>query len=272
MDVPEFAFIIPVAPKHFEYLARFLRSNPWKNTFVVFSSIDNYNNFECKDKCIPLFASCEEGSVVNYKKFEGLKQAVKAGGFKYFIVCDAEVEVVASNFNTSTIMTSLDRFFENKTIFAGDIANSKVGRQILPVVMAGSIYIFKNKDDQNKLMDLTNNFRLYTWWSDIPVYAAEHLAAFFDSIDESRLSHESFDHLVYQYYLLLYHDFKIIQIPELKWSLELFNGDFAELEKHGVHYNWVAKYSYQQNPEYFNEHGTYLLYHLDRLYDINLCH
>jgi hypothetical protein len=272
MDVPEFAFIIPIAPKHFGHLAQFLRSNPWKNTFVVFSSKEDYDNFDCKDNCIPLFASCDGRQIINYKKFEGLKQAIKQGGeFKYFIVCDAEIEIVANNFNGSTITRSLERFFSSKCIFAGDIELSRIGKGTLvfPTAAAG---LFKSEDDRVKISGLTNNFRLYTWWSDIPVYAAEHLDEFFNLIDESKLSYESFDHLAYQYYLLLYRDFKIIQIPGLKWSLELFNGEFADLEKYGVNYNWVAKYSYQQNQEYFNSNGTYLLYHLDRIFDLNMYH
>jgi hypothetical protein len=121
------------------------------------------------------------------------------------------------------------------------------------------------------LKDITNNFTLYFWWSDLPVYRREDIIPFLNMIKYEKLIWESFDYLIYQYYLILYHGFKIINITpitNINFSLENLNtNDMNILQKlidikYG--FSWVNSKMYNLNKDFLDSQKSFLIFHLDR--------
>jgi hypothetical protein len=112
---------------------------------------------------------------------------------------------------------------------------------------------------------------LYTWWSDLPVYKREHLPHFFARIGPlDRLTWNHFDHVMYQYYLLVHHDFRIVNVTPItgvRWSLEhlmIWNEKMLEdLQDAGYGAGWITKKNFQTAPAAFLRGGTFLIYHMD---------
>jgi hypothetical protein len=115
------------------------------------------------------------------------------------------------------------------------------------------------------------NFTLYFWWSDLPVYRTADIIPFFKMICYDSIVWEHFDYIIYQYYLILCHDFKIIDttpITNINWSLEMLFTDNIDILNKLVDINygfsWNTKRLYNLNKEFINGQKGFLIYHLDR--------
>ena len=129
--------------------------------------------------------------------------------------------------------------------------------------------MFQEKYDY--LKDITNNFSLYFWYSDLPVYRKEDILPFLNMINYENLMWEHFDYILYQYYLILYHGFQIVNttpITNLNFSFERLNtNDITILQKlldikYG--FGWVNKQMYDLNKDFLESNKTFLIYNLDR--------
>ena len=76
--------------------------------------------------------------------------------------------------------------------------------------------------DRPQLAEATAAYTLYSWWWDLPCYDCRHVPGFLQWIEWwprdgtiTRLSYHSFDHLIYQYYTILYHGFSLQVVPAL---------------------------------------------------------
>jgi hypothetical protein len=263
------AFVIPIHPKHYDIIYNFINKmheNGKKiDIFLVFSSYKDYKNFEKKDKILKIILnkSYKEEGIITYKKFYALEQLRNNSEYEYFIVCDAEISIIPENFNEGNILQKIEKIFENKTIYAG---RSKCS--FFDKITTDSANLF---DEQEKLKNITNNFTLYYWWSDLPMYKREHLTHFFGKIDYSNIDWFQFDHVVYLNYLILYHKFDILNTTPLlnhEHSLESYHTqdekmlDVLKENKYG--FSWATPKLFHANKEYFLKEGTFLLYHLDR--------
>ena len=126
-------------------------------------------------------------------------------------------------------------------------------------------------EEYTQLQTITNNFNLYFWWSDIPVYKRTHLKDFFNKIDYSTIEFRHFDHIIYQYFLILTEGFKLINTTPIhsKWTFELLDTTdiyiLNKLSELGYGFGWVPKNLYApSNIEFLKTQKTLLLYHLDR--------
>ena len=121
----------------------------------------------------------------------------------------------------------------------------------------------------------TDNLNLYTWWSDLPVYKREHLPDFFSRLtDISQITYFHFDHLLYSYYLLANHDFKVVNITPLTGvhhSLEYLYtdeaGQLGALRATGFGFGWLSRKTFEFAPNYYLKQGTFMLNHLNRMED-----
>jgi hypothetical protein len=104
---------------------------------------------------------------VTYKKLFALETLKNNKKYDYFVVCDAEITIIPENFNQQNI---INKIYENKIIYAGEI--SDYGG--LKVVKTSCSLI----KDGDKLEQITKNYTLCFWWSDLPVYKREHLSHF----------------------------------------------------------------------------------------------
>lgn len=264
------AFIIPIHPKHYHYIYDLI--NIIEKTklnipiYLVFSSYEDYQLLKKKDNLIfPIILPIiDTKNIVTYKKYFALEKLKNNTKYDYFIVCDAEITIIPTNFTEKNILNKIKQIYDNKIIYAGEVSDNL------------AINITKNSceiiDKNNKLKQLTNDYTLYYWWSDLPVYKREHLNDFFSKFIYKDITFFHFDHLIYLNYLLLYHDFTILNITPLinhKWSLEMYlttdNTNLELLKKNNYGFSYLTNKFYYQHRFFLENEGSFLIYHLDRI-------
>jgi hypothetical protein len=113
------AFIIPSVPRHYSYVYAFIKSiYNIIDIHIVFSNTEDYDVFEEKDKIKPIIINepCPTNGIVTFKKFYGLKYLINSY-YDYFIVCDAESEILFENFTSSNVNNKINDIFNNKIMF-----------------------------------------------------------------------------------------------------------------------------------------------------------
>jgi hypothetical protein len=177
------ALIIPIYPPHYQVMYNFLNKNVTDiiDIFLVFSNQHDCELFDQKQKIKPLILpnNFKTGNIITYKKFWALTLLMNNIDYDYFIVCDAEIDIIPENFTMDNISNKVESIFKNKKIFGGE-TNGTFGTNLINTQSASLFCL----DDYNKLNELTNNFNLYYWWSDVPVYKREHLPDFFNKISQ----------------------------------------------------------------------------------------
>jgi hypothetical protein len=274
--ISDIALIIPSYPRHYQYIYNLLNKlnkNSIKiDIYIVFSTQTDYDLFQMKDYIKPLILlenllESYSTSIITYKKFFALQQLINSN-YDYFICCDSEIDIIPENFTADTIREKLRNIFLNKKIYAGNTGYSEY-----ITILQTSANVFE-KNDYTKLKSITNNFTHYFWWSDIPVYKRSHLESFFNKINITNLTSYHFDHIIYQYYLILTDNFEIINttpITNVNSSFEILatrdTSIFDTLIKnYKCGFGWIPNhlYNYENNRGYFKSKGSFMLYHLDR--------
>jgi hypothetical protein len=261
-----FAFIIPVHPKDYHYIYNFIDLVKYQDIdiYLIFSSENDYNFFNKKDKINKIvIPQTNTNNIVTYKKFFALEKLKDNKKYEYFIVCDAEISIIPENFNQTNIIEKIHKIYENKIIYAG-----KVNCDNIMNITKTSTNLIIGGD---KLGEITENYHLYFWWSDLPVYKREHLLHFFSLTDYNNINWYHFDHKIYLSYLILHHNFSILNITPIlnhNWSLEGYNTtnieDLNKLKSLNYGFSFITRELYNNNIDFLKNEGSFLLYHLDR--------
>jgi hypothetical protein len=264
------AFIIPIHPKHYNYIYSLLEIidnfNITIEFILVFSNEYDYSIFLRKDKIKKIIIpETNTGNIVTYKKFFALETFKEDKAYDYFIVCDAEITIIPENFNQENILDKINKIYENKIIYAGEVYYNEIINNITKT----SCNLVTNEDTLEKI---TKNYSLYFWWSDLPVYKREHLTHFFNVIKYDSINIYHFDHIIYLSYLILHDNFKIINITPFinhNWSLESYNttdiNNLIILKSLNYSFSFLNKLCYYNHIDFFKNERTFLLYHLDRI-------
>ena len=259
------ALVIPVCPRHYHYIYTVLeKANNALDLHLIFTNQEDYMAFEAKDRIHPIILpECvRTDNIVTYKKFYALQHHLQTNtAYEYFIVCDAEIDIVANNFNHAHIAAKCKEIFDKRVVYGGTITDSRVRR-----IITDSASLVKG---DHSCIDTS----IYTWWSDLPVYKRDTLEHFFQLIDYANLSWFHFDHIVYQSYLVMYHGFKTCNVSSfinLKWSLESYVApnmtELTILKNLGYGFAWVSPYLFKKYDAFLIEAGAVILYHMDRRY------
>lgn len=263
------AFVIPIHPPYYHHIYRFLTQLPPNSVhvYLVFSSQGDADVF-CHQTyttaiVIPQgleYSTVSQCGIVDYKKFYALSK-LRDAPHDYFIVCDAETHLVVQNFTPENVLGKIESLFANKQIYCG----RGEGGLTRPACNA-----FKGAD-YHVAKELTEDFKLCFWWSDLPVYRREHLAHFFEICPIPETIYSRPDNCIYLLYLALYHGFKFVNVTPLigvKQSLEHFATNDIEkihkLSRIGYGHSWVTFTQYKLNHEVLDKLGTFLVFHLDR--------
>ncbi|NBP66412.1 MAG: hypothetical protein EBU66_17420 [Bacteroidetes bacterium] len=278
MKIYDTAFLIPVHPPKYthvyEMINSFRENNICIDLYTVFSNNEDYQMFLMKDYIKPIIVSgsLNNKSIITFKKFYGLKHLANSS-YEYIIVCDSETTIIPENFTSENITEKLSNIFTNKKIYAGDISqlDDASTKDFLTSITRSCASLFSGSQYEH-LRNITNNFNLYFWWSDIPVYKREHLVSFFNIIDYTNIEYVHFDHVIYQLYMVIKEDFQIVDttpITNTKWSLEMLDTDnldiLSKLLTIDYGFGWVTKKMYRsRNYNFLMINKTLLIYHLDR--------
>ena len=266
MDITNVAFLIPIHPPKYHdiynLVNRLKENNICMDCCLVFSSMSDYDRFTMKDAIKPIIITHEltTKSIITYKKFYGLKQ-LSQSKYDYIICCDSEIDIVPENFTSENINEKIRQIFDNKVIYAGSTGYRNITNT--------SANLFP--DHHELLKSATNNFNLYLWWSDLPVYRRADLEPFFNMINYDNIVWDHFDHVIYQFYLVITDKFRIVNtspITNINWSLERLNTKDENVLNNlldiGCGFSWISKSMYNNAKEYMKEKKCFLIYHLDR--------
>ena len=200
------------------------------NIFLVFSNDEEYQEFKnlaeglryrsivCREE---LYCS----KPISQKKIIGVQHIFKNYDFDKVGVMDVDTEFI----NHIDYDKSFSKYVERNTIYGSHINN----QGIIDGPARGAAMRFFNTEDVIKLSTLTDNFRNYFWFNDIPIYEKKHFNNFLDYIDYvhvvERIGYPDFDYILYVYYLLVNDLIKldIYEIDGNKPSV-VSNGSFLE--------------------------------------------
>jgi hypothetical protein len=261
------ALIIPAHPPHYLFIYDLLKKTNKKiDVYIVFSNQDDFDKFEQKDYINNIIIpSINTNSIVTYKKFYALKQLKDNLKYDYLITIDSETDIINENFTKDNLLNKIETIFKNKTIYAFDISENELYQDIL----YKSANIFKNPDDVNKLKNITNNYSLYYWWTNLPIYKRNNLNDFFNKINNDLSSWHEFDHIIYSNYLLLYESFnilnttKIINVGDFIHNTENIN-NIEKLKDFNYGYSFMYYGVFQHHKEFLTNEATIFLFNIDR--------
>ncbi len=270
------AFIIPLHPKHYNYGLYIFNYLLDKNVdlYFVFTNKNDKDNFklmiEEKNKENLNFLILNEyvnlnivkktNSFVSIKKIFALSKLYKK--YDYISCIDSEIRFLDSNTNYYNTMKNI---VDKKTICGGTLPKNAKEKKIVQ----DSLLRLTEKKYHKKLKNLSNNFRVYTWWCNLPVYDCKITEYFlkwinFKNNTLERFSWNVFDDMTYNFYCILKHGYVLKHINSLL-SLEYSDTKLIEeVDKDICKLYWVNNKAYNQNKLYYEENNFMLVYHLDR--------
>lgn len=286
-EIDNVVLLIPIHPKDYNYIYNFILDIHSKiDIYLIFSSNEDYSTFIYKDLIYEIIIPEDIinsknfiSSIITSKKYYGLKYLITSN-YDYIIVCDAEIDFIRSNFTKENVTNKINNIFENKMLYAGRSNDSF--SSFISFVNEKSTIIFKDPENYDKIKNITKDFTLFYWFSNLPVYKRDYLVDFFEKIDlNNDISYHCYDYIVFCNYLLIYHNFTILDHTDVldytdvikKYnrhlgSLEIFNttnmDSIKYLQNNKYGFSFVFHKFFKTNEEYLTNEGTFIIFHLDR--------
>ena len=209
------AFIIPIYPPHYNYGNALLKSfyanslEAQADLWFVFTNEEEANKYGTYENKIILpeeLRIFDNRGIINIKKFYGLKTLQNK--YDYYIILDSEIEFIKN----IDLYSLCEQIYKDKKLYGNTVWNFEhLGMERIRQKCRAyftSCSNFKNITNEEK--------DLYLWFSNLPVYKNDYLQEFFDVIDYKKniykLTLLDFEHYIYMYYLVLYKNFKIIDL------------------------------------------------------------
>ena len=269
------AFDIPLHPKHFNYgyYIIYKLQNSDVDLYFIFTNIEDKNNFykELKDDIILNFLLLtdftdikiveEKRSFVPIKKLYALSVLYKK--YEYISCIDSEIKFMKKN-GFYQIMKNI---VSNKIICGGKLDNNN---ECEKGILYESIIRLTDNIYHNDLRNISQDFSIYTWWCNLPVYDCKNSEDFlnwihFNNTNLERFSFFIFDDMTYNYYCILFHNYQLKEIPNCKHCLEFSDSSLVEYVDQNLYkLYWVNNNAYNQNKEYYENNNFYIIFHLDR--------
>jgi hypothetical protein len=271
------AFCVPLHPKHYDYGYKILKQlqNKDADLYFIFTTQKDKNDFEMNIQnnykynylILTDFTELEKlndnNSWVSVKKIYALSELHTK--YDYISCIDSEVMFI----NTTNFYNVMKNITNNKKIIGGNVSNSKNKDYIK--IIKNSLTNIVPYEDVDKLKQISNDYTIYTWWSNLPVYDCKKAKEFLQWINFNntyfldKINWYVFDDLLYNYFLILKYDFELIIIPELNSSLEYANNNIIQkIDKTICKLYWVNYSVYKKDIEYYKNNDFILVYHLDR--------
>lgn len=278
------AFIIPVYPPHYNFLDFINKLNDNLEFDIIFvlsfkSDLIELLKYNYKKiyKVIVLENYIQKSFIemiinkkiiITFKKYFGLN-LIKTQ-YKYCATVDSEIEFI----NTNNIFEKFKTFCNNKKIIGSSINTNDFRHKLIKDINESSSIYFKNTENYNKLINITNNFDMYFWFSDIPIYDMSYITEFFEFINFNdynkfieKTSWHIFDYIPYAYFVILFKDYTFINIKDYgltrDWSLESMPIKTYKqvIDKTNYRPLWLIYNTYNENKHSIENNDIILIYH-----------
>jgi hypothetical protein len=294
--IHDVAILIPISPKGYDMLYKLLNklisNHITIDIFLVFSSQADYDSFGMKNHIKPILIgndvdmSNKTDATVCFKKLFGLNSLVNSK-YEYIICCDDEVDIIPENLTEVNLKDKITQIYNNKKVYAGKItpdSNAVLQSRILPQLDQSYMQMARNSLEASaklfpnyyeRLKSVTENFTLYFWWSDLPVYKRDTIEDFLTTINYKNIDYtaqsNNYDHIIYLFYLITKHNFEIVDttpVLNLNWSLEYLDtsdtGKLDALSHLKFGFSWVNNITYTTMKHYLLSHKTIFIFSTDR--------
>ena len=138
------------------------------------------------------------------------------------------------------------------------------------VIVKDSLIKLTDKKYHDTLQKLSEDYKIYTWWCNLPVYDCRISEEFlkwinFNSNNLERFSWYIFDDMLYNFFCILFHNYQLKHIEYCFHSLEFSDSTLVEkVDKTICKLYWVNNYAYNQNKIYYEKNNFQIVFHLDR--------
>ncbi len=275
------AFIIPIHPPHYKYAQHIIQSlvNADVDYYFIFTTKEDKNNlpyYDSKTKYIILEDYIDDEYMIKIKEKNVFAMIKKLLGlyllynrYDYISCIDCEVAFLNKN-NFYNTMKQVD----DAKVYYGGVISDKPALKGEQNILNSTLYNHTPEKDHEKMKSLSQNGKLYIWWSLLPVFDCKKLYGFLEYIGflniKSFIDKTNwffFEAMMYNYYCCLYHDYEII-ILDYGHSLEFANTNIIEgLFKiyPNMKLGWINKYAYCGNKPFYNNNNDFaIVFHLDR--------
>lgn len=268
------AFCIPLHPKHFTYGYEIAEELDGTDADLYFIFTDNeekesfYENlkFKCKYLILNDFVNIsrlnKNKSWVSVKKLYALHKLYKK--YEYISCIDSEVMFINKKF-----YKTMKHVANTHIICGGDVSDSS--NTDYQKILKESLTNIVPYKDRAKLKQISKNYNIYTWWSNLPVYDCSKASTFLDWIQFNnsnfidKMTWYVFDDMVYNYFVILKYNFKLVIVNDINTSLEYAsNNVIQKVDKNICKLYWVNYSVYKKNSEYYKTNHFIIAYHLDR--------
>jgi len=269
------AFVIPLHVKHFNYGYTIITelADSDADVYFVFTTIEDKNKFQLglpEDTVMHFlilndFADIEivekKMSYVSIKKLFAL--SVLYEKYEYISCIDSEIKFLRKTKFYDMMKSVVDK----KTICGGKVPYHHTGE--IDIVRDSTTLLVDAKYHYD-LQQLTEDFTIYTWWSNLPVYDCKIACEFlqwinFHNNNLERFCWNIFDDMTYNFFCILFKNYKLERIPICFHSLELCDTNLVEYtDQHLCKLYWVNKKAYLQNKQYYDSSEFYIIFHIDR--------
>jgi len=207
---------------------------------------------------------------------------------KYIIALDAETALTSCDvWQKSSLFQALQMKYEKHSWIASRKKNCPITMEI---IIASAATTTRDSSEIQTLYKKTKDWNLYPWWNDLPWYEVVSLSQMFESWNDERSlsipeeksstfyqnivekynparNHYSFEHIVYQHYMVLHHDFIFIEKEDINSSCDgsLLEDGFSTTTIHKLDWSplWMPLqikkiYKPKDGPEPF------FIFHTDR--------
>jgi len=277
-------FIIPTYPPHYNFL-NFLNSLNDINfdIILILSFKSDYNellqyNYKKIYKTIVLenYLTISDINlfinkqiIITFKKYFALN--LLKNDYTYCATIDSEIEFV----NTKNIFEKFEKYCSNKKIISSLINTNDYRHELIKNINTNSAIFFENTKYYENLKEVTKNFNFYFWFSDIPIYNMSYITDFFYFIGFNNLNNFCdklnwyiFDYIPYVYFIILFKDYKIVNIKDYgltrEWSLESMPFKTYKNVINNINYKplWLIQNTYDENKEDIDiANDIILIYH-----------
>jgi hypothetical protein len=221
------AFVVPTIQSfHFGYCRRLIQSydtltSESADLYIIFSNESEKETFGSLGKAKSIVLPEGIKDVRNWttvKKYYGLYQIYAA--YDYVICMDDE-----TMFTRKVDVDEIDHLWMRKEWWGSEVVKYSY-------ISEGASRMFLEQDKQN-LWRITNGWKTYIWWSNIPIYRCDNVERFFDYIGFkmenlmdfiAKIEWVDFDHIVYMYYCFLHEGIRLNSttdiFPWMNYELE----------------------------------------------------
>jgi hypothetical protein len=276
------AFVVPLHPKHFEYgyyIFNYLNNKNIVDLYFVFTNnnekdefltklnndISNKVKFLLLTDFVDIKIVEKTNSFVSIKKLFAL--SILKEKYDYISCIDSEIKFINDTHDYYTIMKNI---VNSKIICGGKLHENAYEKNIV----RDSLNILTDKKYHESLQTLSYDYRIYTWWCNLPVYDCSIAGEFLEWISFNnntleRFCWNIFDDMLYNFFCILFHNYRFKLIENCFHSLEFVDTQLVEhVDKNIYKLYWVNNNAYCQNKKYYEENNFQIVFHLDRWQNI----